>query len=145
MWSRFKRPIPKPIWIAGIAVCLLSASGTVAIFASTLASYASIPDDDAPSRRAAAPRGSEDARVSDPQANAAMAQASINRRNPGWCPACGVVVSMRQIEPSDEAGRQELTIRFRDGETIVLNEATRRSWRLGNRVIVIGGLNAPGR
>jgi len=27
----------------------------------------------------------------------------------------------------------------------VLNEATRRSWRLGNRVIVIGGLNAPGR
>ena len=77
MRTRFKRPIPKPIWIAGIAVCLLSASGTVAIFASTLASYASIPDDDAPSRRAAAPRGSGDARVSDAQANAAITQAFI--------------------------------------------------------------------
>jgi hypothetical protein len=145
MRTPFIRPIRKPLWIAGIAVCLLAASGTVAIVGSIPASYASIPDEDAPSHGAVAPRGSENARVSDPQANAAITQASINRRNPAWCPACGVVESMREIEPSGEVGRQELTIRFRDGGTIVLNEATRRSWRLGNRVIVIGGLNTPGR
>jgi hypothetical protein len=109
------------------------------------ASYASIPTRThrhTAQLRRAGPRMRASAM---PQANAAITQASINRRNPAWCPGCGVVESMREIEPSGEVGRQELTIRFRDGGTIVLNEATRRSWRLGNRVIVIGGLNTPGR
>lgn len=145
MRTPFKRPIRKPLWIAGIAVCLLAASGTVAIVGSIPTSYASIPDEDAPSHGAVAPRGSEDARVNDPEANFAIPQAAVNRRNRAWCSACGVVESMRQIEPSGEVGRQELTIRFRDGRTVVLTEATERSWRLGNRVIVIGGVNASGR
>jgi len=145
MWTPFKRPIRKPLWIAGIAVCLLAASGTVAIVGSIPASYASIPAEDAPSRNAAAQTGSEGARVDVPQANAAMTQAAVSRPSRAWCPACGVVESMRQIEPSGEVGRQELTIRLRDGGTIVLNEATRRSWQPGNRVIVIGGLKASGR
>jgi len=64
MWTPFKRPIRKPLWIAGIAVCLLAASGTVAIVGSIPASYASIPAEDAPSRNAAAQTGSEGARAS---------------------------------------------------------------------------------
>ena len=145
MRTPFKRPIRKPLWIAGIAVCLLAASGTVAIVGTIPASYASIPDEDAPFQRAAAQRGSEGARVDDPQANSAITLAAVNRPSRAWCPACGVVESMRQIEPSGEVGRQDLTIRLRDGGTIVLNETTRRSWQPGNRVIVIGGLNASGR
>lgn len=137
MRTPFKRPIRKRLWIAGVAACLLAASGTVAIVGSIPPSYASIPDEDAPTQRAATQRGSEGARVGGPQANAALPQAAVSRR--------GVVESMRQIEPTGEVGPQELTIRLRDGGTIVLNEATRRSWQPGNRVIVIGGLNASAR
>jgi hypothetical protein len=36
----------------------------------------------------------------------------------------------------------EITVRLRDGSTTVLKEASPRTWRLGNRVIVIGRLNA---
>jgi hypothetical protein len=36
----------------------------------------------------------------------------------------------------------EITVRFRDGSTTVLMEASPRTWRLGNRVIVIGRPNA---
>jgi hypothetical protein len=36
----------------------------------------------------------------------------------------------------------EITVRFRDGSTTVLNEASPRTWRLSNRVIVIGRSNA---
>jgi hypothetical protein len=36
----------------------------------------------------------------------------------------------------------EFTVRFRDGSTTVLSEASPRTWRLGNRVIVIGRSNA---
>jgi hypothetical protein len=32
----------------------------------------------------------------------------------------------------------ELTVRFRDGTTAVFHEATPRSWRPGDRVMVIG-------
>jgi hypothetical protein len=144
MRTPFIRPIRKPLWIAGIAVCLLAASGTVAIVGSIPASYASIPDEDAPSPGADALRRSSDAR-DDAQANVAIPQAAANRHNRAWCPACGVVESIRQVGPSDEVGRQEVTIRFRDGGTIVLNEATRRNWQSGNRVIVIGGLNVAAR
>jgi hypothetical protein len=129
--SLLTRSAHVPMWIAGIALCLGATAGTIAIVRSIPASYASTPDGGAPSKNGAAPSGSTDL---------AAAQSTSERRNRGWCSGCGVVESMRQIEPSGE----EITIRFRDGGTIVLNEATRRSWQLGNRVIVIGGLNASG-
>jgi hypothetical protein len=138
----FKQLIRKPQWIAGIALFLLAASGTVAIVGSVPASYASIPDEDAPSHRAPSPRKTEDASAVDSEVHGAITQAAVNRRNRAWCSACGVVESMRQIDPAGEVGRQELKIRFRNGETTVLNEATRRNWQLGNRVIVIGPLSA---
>ena len=36
----------------------------------------------------------------------------------------------------------EITVRFRDGSTTVLDEASPRTWQLGNRVIVIGRSSA---
>jgi hypothetical protein len=103
----FKQLIRKPLWIAGIALFLLAASGTVAIVGSIPASYASIPDEDAPSHHAASARKTEDASAEDSEVPGAMPQAAVNRRNRAWCSACGVVESMRQIGPSAD----ELTIR----------------------------------
>ena len=36
-------------------------------------------------------------------------------------------------------GSYAVTVRFRDGSTIVLSQATPRSWRMGSRVIAIAG------
>jgi hypothetical protein len=152
-----------PLWIAGICICVLAASGVVAIVRSIPASYASIPNDDAPLKRGAAPSGSENGRAINPQP-LAEARDTINRRNRARCPACGVVESMRKIERPSDVGRQytadikvargvtgsaiaanaitgkgyEITVRFRDGSTTVLNEASPRTWPLGSRVMVIG-------
>ena len=125
------------MWIAGIAICELATSGTVAIVRSIPASRASIPGEGAPSMHSAAASESENADAQNPQADGATTKAAINGRNRTWCPECGVIESMRQIQPT-----YELTVRFRDGSTIVFNEATERSWRSGNRVIVIRGANS---
>ncbi|MEO8188312.1 MAG: hypothetical protein ABI580_13215, partial [Burkholderiaceae bacterium] len=93
---------------------------------------------------------------------------TINRRNRVRCRDCGVVESIGQIERSGDVGRPdtvavkiargaasgasgsaiaaramtqsdyEITVRFRDGSTTVINEANPGAWQLGNRVIVIG-------
>jgi hypothetical protein len=142
----FHRTTRVPMWVAGISICLLAASGIVAIVRAIPASYASIPNDGA-SGHAAVPGGLEDAYVNGP-------------RNRAWCPECGFVESIRHIESSANVGvaggvsggaiaasavtgkDYEITVRFRDGSTTVFNEATPRTWRLGSRVIVISGLNA---
>jgi hypothetical protein len=135
------------MWIAGISICLLAASAIVAVVRAIPASYASIPNEHAPSQGAAEPSGLEDAHVNGP-------------RNRAWCPECGFVESIRHIESRGNVGvaggvsggaiaasavtgrDYEVTVRFRDGSTTVFNEATPRTWRLGSRVIVIGGSNA---
>ena len=102
----------------------------------------------------------------------AEARDPINRRNRASCPACGVIESMRKIERPGDVGGQyaaaikaagdiarsasgsaiaahaimengyEITVRFRDGSTRVLNEAAPRTWPLGSRVMVISRSNA---
>jgi hypothetical protein len=142
-----------PMWVAGISVCLLAASGTVAVIRAIPASYASIPDERALSEHGAVASGSEDANANEPQAHLAIARDTINRRNRAWCHECGVVESVRQIAGSGGASGNpmaasaitskgyEITVRFRDGTTTVFNEASPRTWRLGSRVIVIGRSN----
>jgi hypothetical protein len=120
----------------------LAVSSVVAIVGSIPRSYASIPDEDASFRQPAAPGRIEGVRAEEPEARVARPQAATSRQGRVWCPTCGVVESIRQIEPSRDADRHEITIRFRNGATVVLNEATRGSWQLGKRVIVIGGLQA---
>lgn len=158
--------------IAGISICLLAcllaASGVVAIVRSIPASYASIPDERAPSKHRAVTSEPIDAYLKDSRSELAGAQATINRRNRASCPECGVVDSVRRIERSGGASRQdtldvkvvtrgsggaiassavgeksyEVTIRFPDGATIVLNESGPRTWGLGTRVMVIGRSSA---
>jgi outer membrane lipoprotein SlyB len=156
------------MWIAGVSICVLAASGVVAIVRAIPASYASIPDDRASSKQGGVPSGFEDAQADGPQARPAEARETINRRTRVRCRDCGVVESIRQIERSSDVGRQdtvavkiaggagggasgsastaraiaqsdyEITVRFRDGSTTVINEANAGMWQLGNRVIVIG-------
>ena len=98
------------------------------------------------------------------RARFAVAWDTINRRSRTWCPECGFVESIRHIERSGNAGvaggvasgtsgtaivantvtgkDYEITVRFRDGSTTVLNEASPRTWPLGSRVMVIGRSNA---
>ena len=151
---------------------MLAASGIAAIVRSIPASYASIANQDAPLKRGAAPSGSEDRRAISPQPRLAEARDTIDHRNRVRCPACGVVESMRKIERPGDVGRQytadikgargvtggasgsaidanaitgkgyEITVRFRDGSTTLLNEASPRTWPLGSRVMVIRRSNA---
>jgi outer membrane lipoprotein SlyB len=80
------------------------------------------------------------------------------------CEGCGVIVSMREIEMRDESAgfdatsgaasgnqnemrgrptkRHELTIRLADGSSRVISEANSARWRLGEHVVVIGGLSS---
>jgi outer membrane lipoprotein SlyB len=155
------------MWIAGISICLLAAAGIGAIVRSIPASYANIPNEDAPLKRGAASSGSENERAINQQP-LAEARDTINRRNRAQCRTCGVVESMRKIERQGDVGGHhtadikvaggvtggafgsaiaanaitgkgyEITVRFRDGSTTVLNEASPRTWPLGSRVMVIG-------
>jgi hypothetical protein len=150
---------------------VLAASGIVAIARSIPVSYASIPNEGAASTHEAALSGSEHGPAINAQPLAG-AQDTINRRNRVRCPACGVVESMRKIERPGDVGGQytadirvergvtggtsgsaiaanaitgkgyEITVRFRDGSTTVLNEASPRTWPLGGRVTVIARSNA---
>jgi hypothetical protein len=106
-----------PLWIAGICICVLAASGIAAIVCSIPASYANIPNEDAPLKRGAAPSGSENGPAINPQP-LAEAQDTINRRNRVRCPACGVVESMRKIErPGDVGGQYTADIKGARGVT----------------------------
>jgi hypothetical protein len=150
--TQFERSPRAPMWIVGISVCLLAATGIVAVVRAIPASYAHAPEESA--------KGSY---VDDPQTRPAVEEDTISRRSRAWCPECGFVESIRYIERSGNAGiaggvsrgasdstmavsaalgkNYEITVRFRDGSTTVFNEATPRTWRL-RRVIVIGGSNA---
>ena len=147
---------------------MLAALGVVAIVRSIPVSYASVPDELAPSKHRAVASVPTDAYLKDSRPELPGARATINRQNRASCPECGVVDSVRQIERSGGVGRRdtldvkvaargsggaiassalggksyEITIRFRDGSTIVLNEVDPRTWRLGTRVMVIGRVSA---
>jgi hypothetical protein len=162
--TRFQRTTRVPMWIAGISICLLAVSGIVAVVRAIPASYANIPNEGAPSERGTAPSGLEDAYVDDPQERFAAARDTINRRSRAWCSECGIVESIWLIERSGNVGVAgnvfgvasggiiaagavtgkiyEITVHFRDGSTMVFNEATPRTWRVGSQVIVIGGSDA---
>ena len=94
--------------------------------------------------------------------------ASVAKASRAWprCPGCGVVESVREVAPGDEAdterraarstnrarsapatndqpsGRYEVTVRFRDGTTTMFDAAQPRAWRPGSRVNVIVGAEA---
>jgi len=145
--TRFRESIRLPIWIAGIAAGLLAAAGIAMVAHWIPASYANVPRASALFGEGMASTDSADPHSPDAPMRPPV-ERNANSRHPMWCPGCGVVESMRKIEsPSGAAAavastRYEYTVRFRDGSTTVFNEATPRSWRMGNRVIVIDGSHA---
>ena len=161
-------PARLQMWIAVIAICLLAGSAMVAIVRVIAMSYASVPSGGASSWREAAPDGSVGASASDPQSFSEATQAPSSRRSQATCRECGVVKSIVPVERYGDArgaerahvrnagsdsgrapggavaaggtGRSyDVTVRFRDGSTIVFREATPRSWQTGSRVIAIAG------
>ncbi len=169
MRTQFDPTARLPVRIAAICLCALAAGGSVALFRSIPASYASVPDTGAPARHARAPTGSVNGEAQDPRAGAAAAREVPGRRSRAVCEGCGVVESTRNLRLFDGAGGQDVvaariaaggpgaaprsaiaasvvarkryqtTVRFRDGTTIAFNETTPRSWGEGSRVIVIAG------
>jgi hypothetical protein len=143
----FKSPIRLSVWIAGSAICLLLASGMVAIARLIPASYADVPRTSAVAKQPSV-----------------LAQVPFDRSHRGACKECGVIESMRQRERVGDTGRlealeadaahrasggenathatvaknYEFTVRFRDGSTAIFTESGPRVWRLGSRVMVIG-------
>lgn len=56
------------------------------------------------------------------------------------CAICGVVETIRRFEPVGElpAG-YEFTVRMRDGSTRLSSIASADKWRIGDRIMLIGG------
>lgn len=155
-------------WIAVIAICLLAGSSLVAIARVIAMSYASAAGGGTSSRQGAAPDEAVGAFATDPQPVSESAQTPSSRRSRVTCRECGVIESIVPIERHGDVGgserahvknagrdsgrgrpnaaaadgaeaRYDVTVRLRDGSTIVLSEATPRSWRVGSRVIAIAG------
>ena len=79
----------------------------------------------------------------------APAAGDVSRRR---CPECGVIASMRKIEPGGlgvpgqamavhPAGRYEFTVRLDDGSQRLITDANPASWRIGERVNIIDGIS----
>jgi hypothetical protein len=151
-------------WIAGLATCLLGALALSAIVRFIPASYADSPKQDISSQ----PAEPGDRLAVSPKANLAAVDETIRRRHSTSCRQCGVVTSIRQPvddvsgakpESAKVAGRTslgtagtiaigpiagrnyEITVRFRDGSTIVVRDSTPGNWRPGMRVIIVAGPN----
>ena len=149
---RFGRSPRHRIVLAGALLCVVAASGTLAIVGSIPGMPAAGATDPV------APLPGPAAGNADPESESRPSPAAQERE--GWrrCPECGVVKSIRVIAGSpagsgsapvlgsSNAGleglrRYEITVRFRDGATTILNEASPRDWQVGNHVIVIAGAN----
>jgi hypothetical protein len=171
---RFKLPARAWLWSAGIAICLLEASGVVAIVRSVPSTYAGgIADVAAPAPGQTSTR-SGNLRDAEAQGQDARTQLSATTRPQAKCPECGTIASVREIEGLRDAdwresvdfdavrraigiaatsaidtthpsGRiYEIAVRFRDGTTTVFNEPGPPTWRIGSRVIVIAGAKPSG-
>ena len=168
MGMYFKRIARMPTWIAGLAICSLAVLAISAIVRFIPVSYADIPEQGMPSKPAAS-IDPDDIRATDSKENVVLVRDTIHRRNLTSCRECGVVMSIRHrvgdlgggadsgdaklaaripvdassaIAINATSGKNyEMTVRFRDGSTTVLNEATPRNWRPGMRVIVVTGPN----
>lgn len=156
-----------PSWRTRLATGLLVGLAVVVIVPLIPAIDAHVPDEHAGTRRGIVQDLPREAGASIPQADVAAIASAAKRRNRGNCPECGVIEAIRKSGRSGDAGRKgmgdleltiaetrrgkavvgsnedaaldfEITVRFRDGARMVLNEASPRDWRAGSRVIVIG-------
>ena len=79
----------------------------------------------------------------DAEAVALPAQVDTPARATRRCPHCGWIESKREILPGAAALQAprsyEYTVRMTDGSSSVFQQALPASWRLGERLTVIGG------
>lgn len=130
------------------------------------ASYAVVPAASAAVGTAVPRSDAVSTDAGDRPASVAMLRAANRRTNRAWCPECGVVESIVELEryadigdhgmvpvnidddaKSDAKNRAHvaparqyaMTVRFRDGPTTVFHEASARDWHPGGREVVIPG------
>ncbi len=144
--------------MAGALLCVVAASGTLAIVGSIPGMPAAGATDPAAPLPGPAAAAATAAGNADPESESRPSPAAQEREDWRRCPECGVVKSIRVIAGShagsgsapvhgrSNAGpetrrRYEITVRFRDGATTILNEASPRDWQVGNHVVVIAGAN----
>jgi hypothetical protein len=149
MRTYFGRPGRRLVWIGGIAIGLLAATGIVASVSSFPGTDAVTADEIAAYGDRSTSAGPEEAQVGRERARVAVAPAAATSRGRSRCPECGVVLSMRTIESTGEDAPEavtktvyEVTVRLRDGTTTVFTAAVPRDWRPGSRVIVMAGAEA---
>lgn len=58
----------------------------------------------------------------------------------GRCATCGVVVGIRESQPSGF----EFTVRLRDGSTRISTAASRGTWHIGDAIMLMGGAAVAG-
>jgi len=152
--------------IAGTVVVGVAAGGIGTLIKSIPASFASAPADSAATGTGATPPDIVRPDAGDPRVSAAAIPATKQRANRAWCPECGIVESIVELETYADIGehgmvpvsidddtkvgandrayvaparRFAMTVRFRDGTRRVFHESTARNWHPGVRVIVIAG------
>jgi hypothetical protein len=127
--SRFRLPVA----LAGFVVSVVFA--TVGAASTPLISWMGEPADPAASPPPLA--ASTDGAALPPAASAAAVRSQ--RR---WsCRGCGVVESVRRLQPiGDEPAAYEFVVRLRDGSTRTSTMANTASWRAGDRIMLIGGV-----
>jgi hypothetical protein len=164
-----KLPARAWLWYAGIGICLLEASGVVAIVRAVPSIYAGSTADAGTLASVETSNGSADRRGMEAKLPEARAQPSNSIRSQVKCPECGTVISVRELDRVRDADWREsveldavrraigiaatsgidttrpadrvyeIAVRFRDGTTTVFNEPGPPTWRIGNRLIVIPG------
>src|SRR5271165_5407562 len=102
----FKRPVCLLMGIAAISTCLLAVLGIIAIGRSIPATYANVPTENAASKGRTAPARPEDVTAEELLSPLPVGRAMVKRSNRASCPGCGVIESMRQMDPPENMGRQ---------------------------------------
>jgi hypothetical protein len=124
------------MWIASVATALFCAAG-IAAFMAWMPPAIANPED--ATLAELSPMPAQPAREKGDMASAGEVSDTPSRTT---CAECGVIESVREIDMRSEQAAAstrsyEVTIRFRDGSTRVLTEATPRMWRSGTAVKVM--------
>jgi hypothetical protein len=133
MKTQVDRPSYLPLLITGIAVILLCTAGIARMMGwgpTFTGGSGGIFVPDARSATSATPVAAIPGTNPTPVTGDTRAKAR--------CAECGVIVLMREIE-------RQIIVRMADGSRRVIDDADPASWRPGERVIVIGGVQPSNR
>jgi hypothetical protein len=158
MNTRISKSLHLPLLIAGIAAILFGAVANSPLMASIQTSVESLKNFAAPGELPGEPLT--------PVIEASAPEVRDTRDN-ARCAECGVIESTREIDVrSEQTGADarggtaernqgemdkvpakiyETVVRLQNGSMLVINDVSPASWRPGERVKLIGGIEQPGR